>query len=402
MKKIALILPYGGVGGIERLVMYLYNHYKQLNYSVKVIKIIKLETDLIYFGQDEFYLSDLDFIEMSKIERLFFYIKAPFLIRKILKQEAITHSIAFADMANLFSSLTFTNEYKIASIHSLKSVEFLNHSYINFLYKLAYRTSYKWFNKVVCISNTIHDDLIQNCNFKFHERLKVIYNPHNIGLIREKANEPIEYFEESYFEAKTILFLGRISIEKAPWHLIKAFSILNQQVNDVSLIFVGDGDLTVQSYCEHLVHHYQLEGKVLFLGRKDNPYKYIKRSNVVALTSYYEGTPNVIVEAIALGVPIVSSNCTDGIFELMTLNSDIKAASTPLIETESGIVTPSFFKGKFEIPVNEEYIDEEFQFAAALYSVLTNDNITHRLLMEQSKLLEKFDIDKVAAHYFKE
>lgn len=401
MKRVALIMPYGGVGGIERLVAYLYSHYKNLNYTVKVIKIIKLDTDLVQFGEDEYALSECDFIEMSKVGRLLFYLQAPIHLRRILKQEAITHSIAFGDMANLFSSLTFTKEYKVASIHALKSVEFLNPSYINTVYKLAYRTTYNKFNKVVCISKSIRHDLIDKCNFKFHDKLKVIYNPHDIELIRQKAIQPLEPFEEMCFEGKTILFLGRISLQKAPWHLIKSFSILSKQLEKVTLVFIGDGDPSVQAYCNHLVNHFQLENKVLFLGRRDNPYKYLKRSDVVALTSYYEGTPNVIVEAIALGIPVVTSNCTDGIIELMT-------SSPPLIteegfyETETGIITPSFFKGQFNMPNSDDYIQVEYAFSNALLRVIegykTNDDFQH----VQKDLLKKFDLNQVAANYFKD
>ena len=107
MKKILLILPSGGVGGIERLVLNFYNSYKSKGLEVKVVKIIKLNNDIVNFGDDEFYLSDVDFGEMGSFERLFFYVKAPWKLRNIIKKHNFTHSLGFGDMPNIFSSSNF-------------------------------------------------------------------------------------------------------------------------------------------------------------------------------------------------------------------------------------------------------------------------------------------------------
>ncbi len=130
MKNILLIIPYGGVGGIERLALNFYNHYVSKGYIVKVIKIIQLDSDIIHFGVDEIALSTKDFIKMPFINRLYFYCKIPFLIHKIIKKNKISHSISFGDMTNFFSSLSFTKEYKIGSIHSFKSIEFKEQNFL--------------------------------------------------------------------------------------------------------------------------------------------------------------------------------------------------------------------------------------------------------------------------------
>src|SRR5690606_37643501 len=123
-KNILLIMPYGSVGGMERLAYNFYKCYIGMGYNAKALKLIKLDSDIINFGADELYLKDCDFSEMSKTERAFFYFKAPSMIKKIIKREQITHSISFGDMANFFSSLSGTKEFKIGSIHALKSIEF--------------------------------------------------------------------------------------------------------------------------------------------------------------------------------------------------------------------------------------------------------------------------------------
>jgi glycosyltransferase involved in cell wall biosynthesis len=382
MKRILLIIPSGGVGGIERLAINFYHFYKEKGYFVKVLKVIKQPSDIVNFDEDELCLSDIDFIEMKKINRLLFYIKSPYNLRKIIKKYKFTDTLGFGDMPNIFSSLTFTKEYKIVSLHALKSVELSNNSFLSKLSRIAYKTSYRYLDKVVCISKAIKTDLI--------------YNPHNIKQIQDLAKIPLEEVSgKSLFEKKTILFLGRLTLQKAPWHLLKSFALLNNK--EVNLLFVGDAVPEVQNYLDELIKEYDLSSNVFFLGRKSNPYQYLTKATVLALSSYYEGTPNVIVESIAVDVPIVSSNCTDGIIELMSFEK--AEQKEDFIETESGIITPNFFKGKLFLPVTVDFLKEEQIFAKALELVLNDSSYKNSLIANKEKLLQKVDLESVAMKY---
>ncbi|WP_396146772.1 glycosyltransferase [Flavobacterium sp.] len=398
MKNILLIMPYGGVGGMERLALNFYNQYKSQGYTVKAIKIIQLDSDIIHFGKDEIALSKVDFYQMSFLIRFWFYCKIPFLIHQIIKKNKITHSISFGDMANVFSSLSFTKEYKIGSIHSYKSVEFNNRNFLNIIFKLAMKTTYYYFNKVVCISEAVKLDLIENCGFKFNKKLMVIYNPHNFKQIDELSNVKFESeIEDQLFKSKVILFLGRLTLVKAPWHLIKAYSLIKNQENSIKLVFIGDGDEELTNHLTQLVTQLGIQENVVFLGRKSNPYPYLKKASVLALTSYYEGTPNVIVEAIACQTPIVSSKCTDGIRELMS-HKEFEFRDDFFI-TESGIITPNFYKGNLSIPEDSDITSEEIIFSKALASVLNSAEYSTKLIENRDHLLAKFDLESVAASY---
>lgn len=397
MKNILLIIPYGGVGGMERLALTFYNHYKQKGYNVKGLKLIKLENDIINFNEDELFLKPYDFSVMSKIERALFYLKAPLMIRKIIKKEKITHSIAFGDMPNILSSLTKTKDFKVGSIHALKSIELSNPKLMNKVFSFCYKTSYKNLDKVVCISKAIKEDLISKCGYKF-DNLEIIYNPHDLKEIEKKSIIPIENeTEKLIFSDKIILFLGRLSYQKSPWHLIKSFYLIQDRVNDAKLVLIGDGMPDVIDHVNYLIDKFKLKEKVIFLGRKENPYKYLVKSKLLALSSHYEGTPNVIVESMSLGVPVVSSNCTDGILELMT-EKKIKI-SDKNVELESGIITPNLYKGTLKIPENNDFIQEEYDFANALVAVLKNNKYKNSLLENQKSLLDKFDVNIVSKKY---
>ena len=161
-----------------------------------------------------------------------------------------------------------------------------------------------------------------------------------------------------------IVFLGRLSIQKSPWHLLRAFSIVKQQRPKAELVCIGDGDRHVLDYMKKLITKFDIEDSVHLLGRRSNPYPYIKAAKVLALSSHYEGTPNVIVEAISIGVPVVSSFCTKGIIELMS-NEDHHESEDNIL-TASGIVTPNLFKGTLGIPASDDVVVEEQKLAEGL------------------------------------
>ena len=393
MKKILLIMPYGSVGGMERLALTFYNHYRGLGYEVKALKIIKLDSDIIHFGGDELFLSGVDFSGMTMQRRMRFYFSVPLRIRRIIKQYGITHSIAFGDMANVFSSWTRTKEFKVASMHAVKSIEFENKNFLNTVFKRAFKKSYRNFDKVVCISKAIKGDMVANCGFAFPEKLEVIYNPHDIKEIRKRATEPIDAGEAAIFEKDTVLFLGRLSTQKSPWHLVNAFLLAAEKKPDINLVLIGDGSREVTEIVKKMAEGHK---NIHLFGRRSNPYKYMARAKIVALSSYYEGTPNVVVEAMALGVPVVSA-FTPGITELMCVvgGEETKA----LTRTEAGIVTPPFFKGRLEIPDTDAITEEEKIYADALVEVLGTDAYAKTLAANQAALLAKFDLQQVAAAY---
>lgn len=400
-RRILLIIPYGGVGGMERLALHLYRHYRSLGDTVKVVKLVRLPDDFINFGEDEIALSETDLADMPAWRRFAFYLSIPRTIARAVREHAITHSIAFGDMGNLFSSLSLSGEFKVASLHSLKSMELSSPTLLNRLFRLAYRTSYRRFDRVVCISEAIRTDLLTNCGYGFPHNLEVIYNPHDVAGIVRASTEPLDTTEEDLFSLRTVVFLGRVTAAKAPWHLLKAFHGLLERGTQARLLVIGDGDAALTQYMKGLVDELGIGPNVLFIGRRANPYKYLARADVLALSSHFEGTPNVIVEAIALGVPVVSSYCTDGIVELMSTSG--AAGTEAPFELDAGIVTPRLAVGAGALPppgaVSAPLTAAETAFADALFKVLGNDAYRQAVRNARDGLLAKFDVAASARAY---
>ena len=137
------------------------------------------------------------------------------------------------------------------------------------------------------------------------KNMKVVRNPLEIELIRELSMISINHSDETKGDFK-IGFVGALSREKNIQVLIHALAILNRTDGKYSLNIVGVGDLEI--HLRDLVNSCRLEKKVTFLGFKNNPYCYINDFDVLVISSENEVLPYVIVEAMAIGVPVITSD----------------------------------------------------------------------------------------------
>ncbi|SER70898.1 glycosyltransferase [Psychrobacillus sp. OK032] len=180
-----------------------------------------------------------------------------------------------------------------------------------FITTIFYNTS----NKVVALSQGVSEDLIENFKIKT-DKIKVIYNPVDIDNINILKNEIVEDIEINKNE-KLIISVGRLEEQKDFSTLIKAFSLVLEKINAKLIILgIGSQEKMLKELCVNL----GIEDKVLFLGFKENPQKYVKSSDLFVLTSKWEGFGHVIVESMAVGTPVVVTDCKSGPFEIIKDN----------------------------------------------------------------------------------
>jgi len=103
--------------------------------------------------------------------------------------------------------------------------------------------------------------------------------------------------------------------QKGLHHLINIFERVNRKLPQTRLVLIGDGSLRGQ--LEKRVIQKGLKGKVLFLGWRENPFPYVARAKLFALTSLWEGLPMVSLESLALGTPMVAFKTRGGHVEVL-------------------------------------------------------------------------------------
>jgi glycosyltransferase involved in cell wall biosynthesis len=176
---------------------------------------------------------------------------------------------------------------------------------VPFILKLFYQRV----DAVICQSKGMFKDLSEN----FHvpdSKMVVINNPLAPEL-EAMARSPRIASQERC----EMLFVGRFDPVKGLESLLEAFGIIALRNRNVKLILVGDGPL--REGLERKVGEMGLSGRVCFEGYQKNVSKYYLRSKVTVLTSHFEGFPNVLLESISLGTPVVSFNCPSGPAEIV-------------------------------------------------------------------------------------
>ncbi len=175
------------------------------------------------------------------------------------------------------------------------------------------RQFYPWADELVAVSQGAAQDLSRTIGAR-SRRIHVIYNPIIAPEFWQRAVEPLN---DSRIESDTrpmVLAVGRLHYHKDYPTLLRAFAILRRSI-DARLVFLGDGE--ERRTLEALTQELGLATSVSFLGNVANPLSYMKRSKVLALSSVVEALPTVLIEALAMNLAIVATDCPTGPREIL-------------------------------------------------------------------------------------
>ncbi|MEQ8752502.1 MAG: glycosyltransferase [Coleofasciculus sp. G1-WW12-02] len=226
------------------------------------------------------------------------------------------------------------------------------------------RLFYPWADGIVAVSHGVANDLSKVTGLS-QSRIRVIYNPVNTSEVLKKAKEPVEHPWFAKGEPPVILGLGRLNKQKNFSTLIRAFSQV-QQVQPCRLVIVGRGP--ERQKLNNLVRELGLEEDVTMVGFSDNPYAYMAQAKVFVLSSAWEGLPNVLIEAMVVGTPVISTNCPSGPVEILDNGKygllvplgDIETMTKALLGVLSGdskSVVPAWLEQFTLESATEQYLD---------------------------------------------
>lgn len=172
---------------------------------------------------------------------------------------------------------------------------------------------YPWADAVIAVSEGVADDLSSSVRVA-RDGIKVVYNPVALAELRAMASAPIYHNWFMPGQPPVIVGSGRLSPQKDFATLIRAFAKLRAH-REARLLILGEG--AERENLESLAGELGVHEDVSMPGHLDNPYAYVARASVFALSSCFEGLPNALIEALALGVPVVSTDCESGPREIL-------------------------------------------------------------------------------------
>ncbi|WP_426278357.1 glycosyltransferase [Chryseobacterium sp. S-02] len=351
MKKISVIfiLPDLETGGAERIITTIANHLSRDKFEPKILLLRKQG------GYLNFLKKDVEIIDVDT-ERIRHSLKP--ILREIYRRKPDIVFSGFGEVnaylslfVKLFPRTKFiARETNVVSHHvTRKEIKFFYSFYNNY-------------QQIIAQSDDMKKDLIDNFNVNEKKIIK-INNPVDFDFIEEKlalSNKP-ECFKYNY---KNVVAIGNLSERKGFDNLLKVFSRLKNE--NILLHILGDGK---DREILHQMKDFLNLKKVIFHGKQENPYQFLKYADLFILSSRYEGFPNVLLEAGACGTYSLVNNCPGGINEIIQdrINGEISDIenhddfSQKIIQVLHGSYDSSSIKNSIKSRFSKEIILDKYE-----------------------------------------
>jgi len=173
--------------------------------------------------------------------------------------------------------------------------------------------TYRWADQIVAVSNGVADDFSENIGVS-RSSIKVIYNPVITSDVVQKATEQPDHRWFGGDSPPVVLAAGRLGEQKNFGLLIEAFNIIKDLTN-ANLLILGEGEQ--RESLQKKINECQLQSRVELHGFVSNPYSYMSKAKVFAMSSIFEGLPTVLIEALYCGANLVSTDCPSGPREIL-------------------------------------------------------------------------------------
>lgn len=317
MKKILFIVPSMAGGGVERCMLNILNRIDLQKYKITVLAIMaggELEKS-IPTGVEYRYCWKRQFKFFVKripgTDRLFqflFTVCSEKFLHRLFVRETFDVEIDYWGQEGLKLILgSPSNTKKIVFTHFDMNSESMRNSYFPYKTKDKLRDAYLRADLIANVSNDCRQSMIDRFAFTEVEQKKLIisYNINLTDQIVEKAKEDATLPPG---EGSILCASGRLHPVKGYDRLIKICAKLRNEGFRFRLLILGEGK--EREKLEALVEENKLQDTVKLLGFQSNPYKYMARADIFICSSYFEGFSTVVSEAVVLGVPTVTTNCT--------------------------------------------------------------------------------------------
>jgi N-acetylgalactosamine-N,N'-diacetylbacillosaminyl-diphospho-undecaprenol 4-alpha-N-acetylgalactosaminyltransferase len=366
-------------GGAERVVSLLLEHLRN-DFEIH----LALYTNIIDYSIPS-EIKILDLKQPLQQNKLIRFLKMPgqsYKVYRYCKKNSINISVAFlyrpCYINALMKSIWHYKGKVIMCERTHQTTMQQSHSVIYRMFsKFMVMFSYKRADLVLANSYAMQTDLIEN--FKIRTPVKVIYNPIDLNFIRTHTNETTSFvFEKDVFY---FINVGGFRKEKNHLLLLQAFFIMKNL--PCKLLIVGGG--VMEDDLKQKVSDFGMRDKVVFCGWENNPFKYVHRSDCFVLSSDVEGFPNVLIEALACGKAVISTDCSSGPRELLAPATDLHHRAINNFEIgEYGILTP---------------VNDVIALAAAMKKMYEDGALRKQFENKAKARAQQFDVDEIKQYF---
>jgi len=363
-RKIVFVIPALTSGGAERVMTRILQYMDRKRANVH----------LLLFREMGAYLNDvppdvtIDTLVNSKhyyILRWTIYFKYKRYI-SVLKPDVVVSFMWYPNFVVLLEKWIGRGRHKVI-VSERTTLAFTRGSrLVGWLRRCGTRLLYPKADRIIALTKQMRQELMSAAPIR-PDRVKVIYNPVDLERLKIKAEEPVHH---TWFDPSRplILSIGRLTIEKGFKHLIGAFGQVIER-NAPYLVVLGEGN--ERASLEGLIKRLDLKDRVHLPGYEKNPFKYLSQCTLFILSSINEGFPNVLIEAMALGVPCIATRCATGPEEIITDGVD-------------GVLVPPA---------------DEASLADAITRLIQNEGLRKRMGEAAKKKAKEFRVGDIVTQY---
>lgn len=306
----------------------------------------------------------------------------PWVEQAILRNKQKYHidvSISFMEDMNLYNIKTRGREKVIISERCSQSQFDPRHCADD----LIIENFYDYADEIVACSYGVAYDLA--VNYKVEKKIHTIYNFIDSDTIKAKAELPFaDEVSEFLNGSEYFINVGRLDVQKNQDELIRQFAVFTQSTDrDIKLLIFGDGE-RLQMLNEQIAHLF-LEDKIRIFRYDTNPFRYVKHAKALVLASGYEGLPNVILEAMQLGCPVISTDCLAGPRELLADETSYDDSVSTVAVCKRGLLVPRLHAA---VPETENHLSKAM-------AMICDESLSLPMIHNQLEYMSQYSNDMI-------
>lgn len=380
MKNIAIIITKLNGGGAERCAS---NLSLELSKKYNVILIVFDGRNISYPYAGK--LIDLKIADSGNtFSRTINVLKRVKAVKKIKRENNIDCTISLLDGPNIVNTMSRTKDKVIVSVRNRLSSENVG----KLRRKLIIYSSLKS-DLTVSLSKMVKKDLIEEFGIPA-SKIHTVYNhcdPELLHDLIERMGKP------DYIDDKHVYFgtMGRLNNQKGQWHLLRVFAKVAEKIPEAKLVIMGTGEL--ENKLKALAEELEINDKVIFTGFIKNPHNVLQYCEMFIFPSLFEGLGNVLLEALAFNMPIVSVDCVAGPREILAPDTDLNSVISHYEIAEYGILCPVMDREHFN--ANEPLTEAENTFYEAILKMHEDTSLREEYNRKASIRIRDFCIENI-------